>query len=211
MRRTRIKICGITSPEAALAAADAGADAVGFVFVPGTPRHVEPEHAFEIMGSLPPMVTTVGVFRDATLDEFIDIEQRCPTDLSQLHGSEPEGLVRDCGPRLVRGIRFDPATIADELARWDAIEEVDAILVDGSAGGGGEAFDWRALVEPMSRISTPVILAGGLHAGNVGEAIGACRPFAVDVSSGVEASPGVKDPDKVRAFCQAVREADATA
>lgn len=210
MDRTRIKVCGVTSLEAAWAAVEAGADVLGLVFVPGTPRWIEPDEAFEILSALPPMVGTVGVFRDATLDRFIEIEQICPTDWSQLHGKEPEGLVRDCGPRLIRGIRFSPVTIAADLARWDALEEVDAILVDGSAGGGGEAFDWGALVEPMAAIDTPVIIAGGLHAGNVSEAIRACRPYAVDVSSGVESSPGVKDAAKIRAFCRAVREADAT-
>lgn len=210
MDRTRIKVCGITSVEAALAAVEAGADALGFVFVENSPRYIDPERSFEIMGALPPLVGTVGVFRDATLDEFIDIEQRCPTDWSQLHGSEPEALVRDCGPRVIRAFRFDPATVADELARWDALEEVEAILVDGSDGGTGQAFDWHALAGPMAQISTPVIIAGGLHAGNVGEAIRACRPFGVDVSSGVETSPGVKSAEKIREFCRAARAADAT-
>lgn len=210
MDRTRIKVCGITSLEAAWAAVEAGADVLGLVFVPGTPRYIEPEEAFEILSALPPMVGTVGVFRETTLDRFIEIEQTCPTDWSQLHGNEPEGLVRDCGPRVIRGIRFSPETVAAELARWDALEEVEAILVDGSAGGEGEAFAWEALVEPMAAIDTPVIIAGGLHAGNVGEAIRACRPYAVDVSSGVESSPGVKDAAKIREFCRSVREADAT-
>lgn len=208
MDRTRIKICGITSEEAGAAAVEAGADALGFVFVRDTPRFVEPARAFEIMGSLPPLVGTVGVFRDASLDEFIEIEQACPTDWSQLHGNESENLVQDCGPRVIRGIRFHAETIARDLARWGAIEEVDAILVDGSSGGEGAAFDWAALVEPMRRITKPVILAGGLTPENVGEAIRACRPYGVDVSSGVESAPGVKDPARVRAFCRAVREAD---
>ncbi|MDQ7013835.1 MAG: phosphoribosylanthranilate isomerase [Planctomycetota bacterium] len=209
MDRTRIKVCGITTHDAARAAVDAGADVLGFVFVPETPRAIEPEAAFEILSALPPMVGTVGVFRNASLEEFIELEQRCPTDWSQLHGAEPENLVRDCGPRVIRGIRFDPETIAAELARWDAIDEIEGILVDGSAGGEGEAFAWEALVGPMASISTPVIIAGGLHPGNVAEAVRACHPFAVDVSSGVEREPGVKDVEKIRAFCRAVREADA--
>ncbi len=209
MDRTRIKVCGITTHDAARAAVEAGADVLGFVFVPGTPRAIEPEAAFEILSALPPMVGTVGVFRNATLEAFIELEQRCPTDWSQLHGAEPENLVRDCGPRVIRGIRFDAATIEAELTRWDAVEEVEAILVDGSAGGEGEAFAWEALVGPMAKITTPVVIAGGLHAGNVGEAVRACRPFAVDVSSGVEREPGVKDAAKIHEFCRAVREADA--
>jgi len=209
MDRTRIKVCGITTPEAAAAAVEAGADVLGFVFAPGTPRYIKPEAAFAIMATLPPMVGTVGVFRDASLDDFIEIEQQCPTDWSQLHGHEPERLVQDCGPRVIRGIRFAPETIEAELARWDALEEVEAILVDGSDGGEGKAFAWEAMVEPMRTITTPIILAGGLHADNVGQAIRACRPFAVDVSSGVESEPGVKDAAKIRAFCEAVRKADA--
>lgn len=210
MDRTRVKVCGITSVEAARAAVEAGADVLGFVFVPGTPRYVEPDEAFEIMGSLPPMVGTVGVFRDATLDEFIEIEQQCPTDWSQLHGHEPEALVRDCGPRVIRAFRFRAESIGADLTRWGAIDEVDALLVDGSEGGRGEAFDWGALAGPMGSIDKPVIIAGGLHPGNVADAIRACRPYAVDVSSGVESSPGVKDPAKLRAFCRAVRDADAS-
>ncbi|MCC7390065.1 MAG: phosphoribosylanthranilate isomerase [Phycisphaerales bacterium] len=209
MDRTRVKVCGITSPEAAQAAVEAGADVLGFVFVRDTPRYIEPDEAFEIMGALPPMVGTVGVFRDATLDEFIELEQQCPTDWSQLHGHEPEALVRDCGPRVIRAFRFHAASIASDLARWSAIDEVDALLVDGSAGGEGEAFDWHALAEPARAIDKPVIIAGGLHPGNVADAIRACRPYAVDVSSGVESAPGVKDPELIRAVCRAVREADA--
>jgi len=209
MDRTRVKVCGITSEDAAAAAVEAGADVLGFVFVKGTPRYIDPDRAFAIMGALPPMVGTVGVLRNATLDEFIEIEQTCPTDWSQLHGTESESLVRDCGPRIIRGIRFRADTLGEDLARWAAIDEVDALLVDGSAGGEGAVFDWSALAAPVRELSKPVIVAGGLTPENVGEAIRACRPFAVDVSSGVEREPGVKDPAKVRAFCRAVREADA--
>ncbi|HRQ72499.1 MAG TPA: phosphoribosylanthranilate isomerase [Phycisphaerales bacterium] len=208
MPRTRVKVCGIRDLDAALAAAEAGADAVGFVFVRGTPRFVAPDEAFEIMSCLPPMVGTVAVLRDATLDEFLEIEQQCPTAWTQLHGSEPESLVRDCGPGVIRAIRFRADTIERDLRRWDAVEEVDAILVDGSAGGKGEAFDWRALAPLMRAVAKPVIIAGGLTPENVGEAIAACRPYAVDVSSGVESSPGVKDHAKIEAFCRAVRRAD---
>ncbi len=210
MHRTRIKICGITSLDAARAAADAGADAIGFVFVEDSPRYIEPEAAFAIMGKLPPFVSTVGVVRNCPLDDFLEIETRCPTDFSQLHGSESEHLVRDCGPGVIRGIRFDPDTIAAELACWDALEEVAAILVDGSAGGQGEAFDWSQLVEPARTITTPIILAGGLTVDNVTRAITTLKPYGVDVSSGVESSPGVKDLQLIKAFCAAVRKADAS-
>lgn len=119
MDRTRVKVCGITSPEAAHAAVEAGADVLGFVFVRDTPRYIEPDEAFEIMGALPPMVGTVGVFRDATLDEFIELEQQCPTDWSQLHGHEPEAPSATAA-RVIRAFRFHAGSIvlASDLARW---------------------------------------------------------------------------------------------
>lgn len=209
MARTRIKICGVRTEEAAFAAVDAGADAIGLVFVPDTPRTVDPDEAFALMSLLPPLVGAVGVFRDASVDDFIEIEQRCPTSWVQLHGNEPERVVRECGPGVIRAVRFDPQTIGHELRRWNAIDEVDAILIDGSAGGKGVAFDWAALPPLLGGIDKRVIIAGGLHPGNVAQAIRACRPYAVDVSSGVESSPGVKDAAKIRAFCDAVRAADA--
>jgi phosphoribosylanthranilate isomerase len=145
MPRTRIKICGITDEEGLFAASDAGADAVGFVFHPKSRRFIEPEEAFELVGLLPPFVASVGLFVDAGVDRFSDMEEICPTDLSQLHGNESEQVVRDCGPKVIKAVKFDAATIERELARWDRIDEVDAILVDGSAGGAGETFDWSAL------------------------------------------------------------------
>lgn len=213
--RTRVKVCGVTSEESAMAAVEAGADAVGFVFHPKSPRAIRPDEAFDISAVLPPFVQSVGVFVDESVDRFMSIEEQCPTDLSQLHGRESEGVVRQCGPRLIKSVAFDAGTIVDELARWDAVEEVDAILVDGSAageGGKGEAFDWGVLAglfgEGGWRGRARLIVAGGLTAENVGSAIRALRPWAVDVSSGVESAPGVKDPGKLAAFCRAVREAD---
>lgn len=208
--RTRIKICGIRDREAATVAAESGADAVGFIFVEGSPRFIEPEPAAEIMYTLPPMVSSVGVVRDLSVDDFCDVEQRCPCELMQLHGAESEKTVAACGPGIIRAIRFDPGTIGDELRRWSKLPEVGAVLVDGSAGGEGECFDWAALAEAIraTPLPKPVILAGGLTPGNVGEAIRAVRPWAVDVSSGVESAPGVKDHEAIRAFCRAVREMD---
>ncbi|USN99266.1 MAG: phosphoribosylanthranilate isomerase [Phycisphaeraceae bacterium] len=209
--RTRVKICGIRDRAAALAAAEAGADAVGFVFVGGSKRSIEPEDAAEIMYALPPMVTSVGVVRDLSVDEFCDLEQRCPCELMQMHGSESEKTVATCGPGIIRGIRFDPATIASELKRWSRMAEVGAILVDGSAGGEGESFEWARLGDAVGEmvVPKPIIVAGGLHADNVADAIRAVRPWAVDVSSGVESEPGVKDHGAIRAFCEAVHTADA--
>lgn len=209
MARTRVKICGIRTPEGADAAVEAGADAIGFIFVPSSSRHVEPEDAAAIMAGLPPFVTTVGVFVNASLEKFLDIEEDCPTNYVQLQGNEDVTLVRQCGPSLFKAVRFDSGTIRADLERWDSIEEVDAILVDGSAGGAGTAFDWNALKPHLEGLAKPIIVAGGLTPENVGEAIRALRPYAVDVSSGVESAPGVKDPALMRAFCKAVREADA--
>lgn len=212
--RTRIKICGVRDEATIEAVADAGADAIGFMFVKGSPRHVSPDRAFELMGFLSaaaPFVAAVGVTADLSVDEFAELEQRCPTPLSQLHGQEPEETVRRCGPGVIKALRFDAETIAGELRRWDAVDEVDAILVDGSEGGRGEAFEWERLREPMEGVRTPIILAGGLSPENVGEAIRTLRPYGVDVSSGVERAKGEKDPERIRAFCRAVLEADASA
>jgi phosphoribosylanthranilate isomerase len=209
MARTRIKICGVRDEESAFAAADAGADAIGLVFYPQSPRYIEPDEAWQLVGMLPPFVSSVGLFVNADIDRFMMIEEECPTDMSQLHGHEPEDLVKQCGPNVIKAVRFDPTTIADDLERWDRIDEVDAILVDGSAGGQGTSFDWTKLAAARERLSKPLILAGGLNSENVGEAIRVVRPFAVDVSSGVESSPGVKDLDMIEAFCRAVRRADA--
>ncbi len=207
--RTRAKICGVRTSEAIEAAVDAGADALGFVFVNSSPRFIQPAKAWPLVASLPPMITSVGLFQNHSLEEFIEIEETCPTALSQLHGDEPANLVRDCGPAVIKSVQFDPETIAERLVLWDSVEEVDAILIDGSPGGQGEAFDWQQLAEHTGSITTPIIVAGGLTPDNVGEAIRAVRPYAVDVSSGVESERGVKDPARIRAFCQAVHAADA--
>jgi phosphoribosylanthranilate isomerase len=209
MARTRIKICGIRDEESAFAAADAGADAIGLVFYRQSPRYIEPEEAWQLVGMLPPFLSSVGLFVNADLDRFITTEELCPTDMSQLHGQESEDLVRQCGPNVIKAIRYDAATIAAELAKWNRVDEVDAILVDGSMGGQGTSFDWSGLGAARATLDKPLILAGGLTPENVGEAIRLVQPFAVDVSSGVESAPGVKDPELIERFCRAVRRADA--
>jgi phosphoribosylanthranilate isomerase len=212
--RTRIKICGIRDVDAAWAAAEAGADAIGFVFVASSPRYVEPEAAAEIMGALPPLVSTVAVVADLDVDAFCEVEQRCPTTLTQLHGKEPEKVVAACGPGVIKGFKFDATTIDSQLKRWHAVDEVDAVLIDGSDGGQGVAPDFEALRAALDRAEAwgfdrPVFLAGGLTPENVASAVEIVRPYAVDVSSGVESAPGVKDAAKIAAFCAAVRAADA--
>jgi phosphoribosylanthranilate isomerase len=208
MARTRIKICGVRDPDAVWAAADEGADAVGFMFVPNSPRYLAPEDAADLLGIMPPFVSTVGVFADHSADEYAEIESQCPTAYVQMHGDEDEKLVRACGPDVVKAVRFDPGTIARDLARWSEVPEVAAILVDGSGGGQGVPLDWAALAPHIEACEKPVILAGGLTPENVAQAIRACRPWGVDVSSGVEKSRGVKDAARIAAFCRAVHLAD---
>jgi phosphoribosylanthranilate isomerase len=201
MARVRIKVCGITSSEDALLAAGAGADALGFVFVPGSPRYIAPEEAWAIVSGLPPLVSSVGVFVNPSLETFSDIEELCPTVYSQLQGSENERLVRDCGPSVIKGVRGDAASVGDEALRWDEVEEVDGILVDA-----GAEPDFAALGEALAGLRTPVFL-GGLTPENVREAIERVHPYAVDVSAGVESEPGKKDGARLELFCRRVREA----
>ncbi|MGD9691651.1 MAG: N-(5'-phosphoribosyl)anthranilate isomerase [Phycisphaerales bacterium] len=209
--RTRIKICGIRDGDAAWAAIEAGADALGFVFHEGSPRYIDPEEAYGIVRALPPMVASVGLFVNASEERFIEISETCPTDYAQLHGQEDEELVRACGPRVIKAVRFESGSIGEELSRWSALDEVDGILVDGSSGGKGTAFDWGALGAVRERAGDRALfVAGGLTPENVGEAVRMARPYAVDVSSGVELAgrPGEKDFTRIRAFCDAVRAAD---
>lgn len=206
--RTRVKVCGIGSQEAAMAAVEAGADAIGFIFVEGTARYIEPERAAGIMFSLPPFVSTVGVVRDLDVERFCDLEHICPAQTMQLHGKEPVDVVQQCGPGVIKAFKYEDATIGSQLRRWGKVEEVDAVLIDGSDGGEGTAFDWARLVPHLEGFAKPVIIAGGIDAETVGEVISTLRPYAVDVSSGVEDAPGVKNPEKIARFCAAVRAAD---
>lgn len=208
MRRTRIKICGITDEESALVAAECGADAVGFVFFKGSKRYIEPARAWEIASLLPPFVHTVGLFVNAKTAAIDEVREAFPFEITQLHGNEPEPIVRECLPPIIKAVRFDPATIEHDLRTWSLVSEVSAVLVDGSSGGEGVAFDWQALADVSEHSDHPLIVAGGLTPENVADAIRTVRPWGVDVSSGVESAPGVKDADKIAEFCRAVREAD---
>jgi len=203
-----VKICGVRDVESALCAAECGADAVGFVFVKSSPRAVTPDGAEEIAAYLPPFVQTVGLFVNPSAQQVEEAAEACLFDFVQLHGTEPEPFVKQCGGRVIKAVRFDAATIEADLLKWSRLSEVDAILVDGGSGGEGQAFDWGALAQIQEASQHPIILAGGLTPENVGEAIRAVRPWAVDVSSGVESAPGVKDPTRISAFCDAVRRAD---
>lgn len=206
MPRTRIKVCGIRTLDAAMAAVDSGADAIGFVFIRSSARAIEPENAADIMWSLPPMVTTVGVFMNASVDTFADIEELCPTHYAQLHGSEDEATVKACGP-AIKTVRFAHAALRQEMERWAALDEVDAILID-AVGVGGADPDWKAISSAAAGLRTPVILSGDLTPANVAAAVRIVQPYSVDVSAGVERERGVKDPELIDAFCAAVRAAD---
>lgn len=207
MPRTRIKICGIRDIEGAIAACDAGADALGFIFVRSSQRYIDPEQASEIMLGLPPFVSTVGVFMNPSLEAFLDAEETCPTTHTQFHGNEPDELIRQCAP-VIKALRYDPDSIALDLERTEEDDNIEAVLIDGPAPGEGVAFQWEDLAPRLDHFTKPVFLAGGLTPDNVGDAIRILRPFGVDVSSGVERERGQKDPELIEAFCDAVRQAD---
>lgn len=212
-----VKICGNTSVEDALAAAEAGANAVGFVFAP-SPRRITPAQAAAIVPHLPAELEKIGVFVDAAFDEIAAAVETAGLTGVQLHfNAAPElaaGLRTRFGPRLriVRVVRFSADGAADPT--HDADPHVDAILVDSfsatARGGTGQTFDWSAASKTLfqgAMTRMRLIAAGGLTPENVAEAIAALQPWGVDVVSGVEASPGRKDPAKVRAFIAAARAA----
>lgn len=200
----RVKICGITCPEDAVAAARAGADAIGLVFYPGSPRNVSPEQAARIVQALPPFITSVGLFVDASEVEVRRVLDQVPLDLLQFHGDEPDEFCRRFGVPYMKALRVRPGDDLNALAaQWPG---ASGILLDaykpGLPGGTGERFDWSMI--PAQR-SWTLILAGGLEADNVRHAIDLAHPWAVDVSGGVEADKGIKDPVKINAFVQEVK------
>jgi len=208
-QRTRIKICGITNHDDAQAAINNGADAIGFIFVKDTPRYIAPDTAADIMFNLPPMTSAIGVVQVESIDQFCEIEQKCPCHTFQLHGKEPVELVQQCGPGVIKAFKYEEVTIKSQLDRWAKVDAIDALLIDGSEGGQGQPFDWTKLAPFLENYNKDIIIAGGLDASNVGQVIKACRPYAVDISTGVESKPGIKDHQKIEALCNAVRLADA--
>jgi phosphoribosylanthranilate isomerase len=211
---TRVKICGITRLEDALAAIDAGADMLGFNFHPPSPRSILPAKCAPITGHLRrehPQVTLVGVFVNLPVEKVNAIMEKCGLDLAQLHGDEPAEMLAAFTGRAfkaLRGIPDDSAKYADyTIKRKGAAPAllVDA-LVKGLYGGSGITTDWAAAAALASRL--PLLLAGGLTPENVAGAVRQVRPWGVDSASGVESAPGLKDPAKIRAFIEAVRGMD---
>jgi phosphoribosylanthranilate isomerase len=202
--RTRVKFCGITRVEDALAAVRLGADAIGLVFYEASPRCVTLEQAQEITRMLPPFVTAVGLFVDVLERQIRGAIESCGVQVLQFHGNEPAATYAAFGRPYIKAIRM--AADIDLHAEQQAYPDAAAFLLDshvaGTPGGSGETFDWRRIPRNLEK---PVILAGGLTAQNVQQAISLVRPFAVDVSSGVEKTKGVKDIDKMAAFIESVR------
>lgn len=198
-----VKICGITSEDDGLLAVALGADALGFVFAP-SPRQVAVDRARDIVRRLPAEILTVGVFRDELPDRVVEIVQRAGLGAAQLHGHESAEQTRQVRARLPLVIKGFPAGHPglSNIPDYGA----DVVLVEGERPGSGEVFDWR-LAEDAPRAGHRVLLAGGLHAGNVADGIRQVRPWGVDVSTGVEREPGRKDPVKLREFIDAARAA----
>jgi phosphoribosylanthranilate isomerase len=203
---TRIKICGITRVEDARAVADSGADAIGLVFYPSSPRSVDIPRAADIAAALPPFVSVVALFVDPVAARVNAVLDAVPVDLLQFHGEESPSFCRSFSRPFLKALRMKPG--ADPAATAAAYRGCRGLLLDswqeGVPGGTGHTFDWRR----AGGLDAPLVLAGGLNEDNVGEAMATASPSAVDVSGGVELEPGVKDRLRIEAFVAAVRRAD---
>ena len=218
MQRTRIKICGITRQEDLRAAVDAGADALGFVFYPKSPRYVTPQQAAALCAGLPPFVSAVALFVNATVEEVRAVASEAPLALLQFHGDETAeqcaALAAAVARPFVRAFRVRPDTASHELLEYErtyraASPWFSGLLLDtwvDAYGGAGKVFDWSLVPKELA---PRVVLSGGLSVQNATDAVVRVRPFAVDVSSGVEAQKGIKDARKIADFVAAVRAADA--
>lgn len=210
--RTRVKICGLKRPEDVDAAVAHGADAVGFVFVPGTPRAIDVGLASELRKRVPPFITVVGLFVNAPVGQVLGTVAEAGLDAVQLHGEESVETSAACqrSVRVLKAFRMRGEETLGSLPGYGGA--ADAFLVDawvaGAHGGTGARFDWELAVRARA-LGKPLVLAGGLNPENAGEAIRRVRPFALDVSSGVESAPGVKSAERIRCFLEAVRAADA--
>ena len=205
-----VKICGITRPQDADLAARLGAAWVGFIFWPRSPRFVEPETAAAILAGLPPHVTGVGVFVDQPVDEVNAIADEVGLGAVQLHGQESTAVCRQCRRRVIKAVRLSGGGGADDP---DSVWSRATLLADAfdpvRMGGTGQQVDWSRAARIARR--RPLVLSGGLRAENVADAVREVAPYALDVSSGVESRPGVKDPDRLRAFFAALAAAEPAA
>lgn len=199
----RVKICGITRAIDAARAVEAGADALGFNFWKGSKRYVAPAVARKLIAQLPPFVSAVGIFVDAEEDEVRRIAELTGIGVIQFHGDEPVSLSRRFELPVIKAVRVSSAQALAGVKRWPG--QVIPLLDAAEGGGTGRSFDWRLL--GRARLGRRFILAGGLTPENVAEAIHRARPFAVDVASGVESAPGVKDPKKLVRFIRAAKGA----
>ncbi len=205
--RTRIKVCGFTNADDAVFAANLGVDAIGLVFYPPSPRHVSVSQAVAIVRALPAFVTVVALFVDEQESTVRDILTQVPVDCIQFHGNEPQEACCRYGKRYIKAIRMREGIDVPALAKHYG--DADALLLDAydpaKQGGTGNKFDWDLIPKTCQ---LPIILAGGLDASNVNLAIQQTRPYAVDVSSGVETGKGIKDQQKIAAFIAAVQQGD---
>jgi phosphoribosylanthranilate isomerase len=207
----RIKVCGLTRLGDVHAAVDAGADAIGLVFYPPSPRHVDLVRAAELARAVPPFVTIVGLFVNADPELVRKTLAAVPLHLLQFHGDEDERYCRQFDRPYIKAARVRPGIDLVQYAA--AFPSAQAILLDAFVdgfGGGGKVFDWTLIPQELQELNMPIVLSGGLDSGNVAQAIRRVRPAAVDVSSGVELSAGargIKDHEKIRAFVAAVRAA----
>jgi phosphoribosylanthranilate isomerase len=221
VQRTRVKICGVGYVEDAQAAARAGADAIGMVFHPAAKRNVSVDRAREILAALPPFVTPVGLFVDAEAERVREVARALGLRHLQLHGHEPPALVAELREfTILKAIRVDPATFGGELESWRrAIRDLKlthlqgfVLETAGTLGGTGQSNDWETIERHRQRgdfIGLPCLIgAGGLTPESVGNVVRRIRPWAVDVSSGVEGSPGKKSAEKIEAFVREVRSAE---
>jgi len=206
--RTRIKICGITRLEDALEASALGVDAVGFVFYNKSPRYIEPQKAAAIIRQLPPFVSAVGLFVNPTQDFIAEVLQSVPLGVIQLHGDETPSFCDAQRRRVMKALPISNAADLKNTSRFDCPLLLDAKAPAGVYGGTGQSFDWSLL--QGFKHDDPLTLAGGLNVDNVAEAMSIRQWFALDVSSGVESSPGIKDAAKMRAFVTAVNNAKGT-
>jgi phosphoribosylanthranilate isomerase len=203
----KVKICGLTNAPDALAAVDAGADALGFMFYEPSPRHISIRDALEIIRELPPFVMKVGVFVDAPEDLVMRAISDCGLNLLQFHGQETPEYCTQFGLMSMKAFRIRDAESLRVLPEYPTDAWLLDAFVAGKPGGTGEKFNWELAIEAR-KLGRPIFLAGGLTPANVAEAVSLVQPYGVDVSSGVEAEPGKKDHEKVRAFIRAARSVE---